>query len=258
MPCQLPAAYLRLTAALVLLTGSSLLAGATYDDTRALESRLVWGSPAQLGQGTVQTFATLDRAGELTTLGVKISESAMTSLPTEMRMLQLPLPRGAAGFGYDHVGFDWNPQGHVPAGVYDTPHFDFHFYHIPVAEQMAIPGGPEPTPLPAANTPPDYVSAGESVPMMGVHWVDRTAPELNGRPFTRTLIHGSYKGKAIFVEPMITKAHLESLKGAAEVSEVIKQPAAVQRPGLYPTRFTLRYDAAEKNYLVALTGFVRR
>ena len=173
-------------------------------------------------------------------------------------MLQLALPPAAAGFGYDHVGFDWNPQGHVPAGVYDTPHFDFHFYHIPVAEQMAIPGGPEPTPLPSANTPPDYVSAGESVPMMGVHWVDRTAPELNGRPFTRTLIHGSYKGKAIFVEPMITKAHLESLKGAAEVSEVIKQPAAVQRPGLYPTRFTLRHDAAEKSYLIAMTAFVRR
>jgi hypothetical protein len=239
----------------VLISGTSLLVAATNDD-RPLE-RSVLGAPAQLGQGTVQTFATLGQGGELTALGVKISEAAMTSLPQEMRMLQIPLPQGAAGFGYDHVGFDWNPQGHVPAGVYDTPHFDFHFYHIPVAEQMAIPGGPEPTPLPAANTPPDYVSTGESVPMMGVHWVDRTAPELNGRPFTRTLIYGSYQGKAIFVEPMITKAHLESLKGAAEVMEVIKQPAAAQRPGLYPTRFTLRYDQADNTYVVALTGFVR-
>jgi hypothetical protein len=56
---------------------------------------------------------------------------------------------------------------------------------------------------------------------------------------------------------MITKAHLENLKGGAEVSEVIKQLAAAQRPGLYPTRFTLRYDSADNTYVVASTGFVR-
>ncbi|HEX6433838.1 MAG TPA: DUF5602 domain-containing protein [Gemmatimonadales bacterium] len=256
MTCPLTSPWRRLMLASVLMAGTGLLAAATNDD-RPLE-RSVLGTPAQLGQGTVQTFATLDRTGELTTLGVKISEAAMTSPPREMRMLQIPLPPAAAGFGYDHVGFDWNPQGHVPAGVYDIPHFDFHFYNIPVAEQMAIPGGPEPTPLPAANTPPDYMSTGESVPMMGVHWVDRTAPELNGRPFTRTLIYGSYQGKAIFVEPMITKAHLETLKGAAQVSEVIKQPAAAQRSGLHPTRYALRYDSSDKTYVVELTGFVRQ
>ena len=31
---------------------------------------------------------------------------------------------------YKFVQFDWNPAGHEPAGVYDLPHFDFHFYTV--------------------------------------------------------------------------------------------------------------------------------
>ena len=31
---------------------------------------------------------------------------------------------------------DWNPKGH--GGPYTAPHFDFHFYRIPLAERDAI------------------------------------------------------------------------------------------------------------------------
>ena len=46
---------------------------------------------------------------------------------------------------------------------------------------------------------------------MGVHWID---PEVAGvrraRQFTQTFIYGSWNGRLIFAEPMITKALLES------------------------------------------------
>ena len=48
---------------------------------------------------------------------------------------------------------------------------------------------------------------------MGAHWLDITSPELNQenpKSFTQTFIYGSYDGKVIFMEPMITKAFMDS------------------------------------------------
>jgi len=28
---------------------------------------------------------------------------------------------------FDHIGINWNPNGHPPAGVYNRPHFDVPF-----------------------------------------------------------------------------------------------------------------------------------
>jgi hypothetical protein len=36
------------------------------------------------------------------------------------------------------VGLNWNPHGHIPPGVYDLPHFDFHFYIEPIEKIFAI------------------------------------------------------------------------------------------------------------------------
>ena len=60
--------------------------------------------------------------------------------------------------------------------------------------------------VPAAFAAAGYVYApGTEVPMMGGHWVDPKAPELNGQVFTKTFLYGSYNGKMIHFEPMITK-----------------------------------------------------
>ena len=63
-------------------------------------------------------------------------------------------------------------------------------------------------PLPAGEMPATYINTG-LVPTMGAHWIDVTAPELNGQPFTETFIFGSFDGKMTFYEPMITKAFIE-------------------------------------------------
>jgi len=44
---------------------------------------------------------------------------------------------------------------------------------------------------------------------MGLHWLDIASPELNGAEFRYTLFYGSWDGRIIFDEPMITKALLE-------------------------------------------------
>jgi hypothetical protein len=56
---------------------------------------------------------------------------ALKGLPEGKTMeFTLALPKEAAPTAYNHIGIDWNPQGHEPQGIYDKPHFDFHFYMI--------------------------------------------------------------------------------------------------------------------------------
>ena len=50
-----------------------------------------------------------------------------------------------------------------------------------------------------------------------------TAPEFIGKPFTVTYIYGFYHGNMTFVEPMITKAFLET---HPDFTLPIKQPQA--------------------------------
>jgi hypothetical protein len=140
------------------------------------------------------------------------------------------------------VELNWNPKGH--GGPYTAPHFDFHFYRIPLAERDAIdPETPEyaarAANLPAADQlPAGYASshllmnlspAQATVPKMGLHWIDTDSPELPPRnqPFTATFILGSWDGKVIFDEPMITRDFILAQRDAATASdEVIPVPAA--------------------------------
>jgi hypothetical protein len=54
---------------------------------------------------------------------------------------------------------DWNPLGHEPEGIFDVPHFDFHFYMISNQERLSI------TPLAPTEMDPEiplakYMPAG--------------------------------------------------------------------------------------------------
>ncbi len=54
---------------------------------------------------------------------------------------------------------------------------------------------------------------------------------------------------------MLTKQWLESKPHA---TYAIKQPAMFQRPGYYPTQYRVSYSAKQREYRVALEGFVKR
>ena len=110
--------------------------------------------------------------------------------------------------------------------------------------------------VPAAFSPQGYVYAkGTEVPTMGGHRVDPKAPELNGRPFTKTFLYGSYDGKMIHFEPMITRAFLEM---KPDFSQAIQVPASYVKSAYYPTRYSIRYDAVRREVSVALEGMTWR
>ena len=183
------------------------------------------GPSQPFGSGTAQAFVTLDEQGDPTALGAILSEDVLLSLPTtdEDVLLSLPttdtevilaLPDEGTNTPFNFVRINFMPGGHPPPGIYDEPHFDFHFFLITEQELAAVgPSDPDfqekgaQTPAPEF-TPPDYEPDPVSIPGHGNHWSDPTSPEFQGQPFTATLIYGFYEGRVIHLEPMVTSAFL--------------------------------------------------
>ena len=255
----------------IVAAGAELLTGfSSPKDPASAMDGIAYGTPVVVGNGTVRSYVTY-AGGEAVEVGVAMSEAVMQGLPAaaehpeahhDMHEFVLDLPAGNPT-PFKHIGFNWNPGGHEPPGIYDLPHFDFHFYMIPVADRLAIVptdtaeynakarNYPE-----AAFIPAGYIApAPMAVPQMGVHWIDPKSPEFNGKPFTQTFIYGSWNGKLIFAEPMITKALIESRQ---TLTTPIGAAQNYSQPGRYPTSYTVRWNASAAQYEVALTDLVTR
>ena len=290
-----------LLSAAVLATALALVAAYTGSPAgRASGASRHYGTAVPVGAGYARAYVlyAAGDSGAPVEIGVALDERALENLPApnphaprtspgghehvDNHPYLLSLPEQGAP-PYRFVELDWNPGGHEPPGIYDTPHFDFHFYTVPPSERAAIvPSDPrfqekaDRLP-PERERPESYVVAAPpgapapAVPLMGVHWVDVGSPELQGmfgkpeayRPFTRTFIYGSWNGRFHFVEPMITRAHLLEKKNAvdpAERDEVVAVPMApsYSTPGYYPGAYRITWDDETKEWRVALTKLVRR
>jgi hypothetical protein len=221
------------------------------------------GKAVKVGKGTAQVIVETDAAGHPLSVAVSMTEGAVTGQPTMLNKKSaeggweyaLPMPKGVKT-GYTGVMVDWNPKGHPPPHVYTVPHFDFHFYAIGMkdVEMIKFSGPKDPAAVVSDKglVPPDYQVIPDTVVNgMGVHAIDMTAPELHGKPFTKTFIYGYDKGKLIFLEPMVTQAYLQS---KSDVTAPVKTPDHYSMPGYYPTNYTVRYDKAAKRYIVAIGG----
>ena len=268
---------------------SASLDRAGFDQAGA---RRQYGTPQKIGNGTMRTYVVSDQknGGRPLEVGVALSEQALEGLPApvesadpmaNMHMYTLDMPARNPS-QYKFVQFDWNPKGHEPDSVYTVPHFDFHFYTVPVEVRNSIlPSDPQYA-TKAANYPapeyraPFYIDAATAaggapaaavtVPMMGLHWLDVRSPELQKlagnpagyRPFTKTFIYGTWDGQFIFDEPMITRAYILEKKTATDpsvVDEVIPVPTAAKYSpaGFYPSAYRITWDAQQKEYRIALT-----
>jgi len=223
------------------------------------------GPVRDIGGGGANAFITLDVDGKPTAIGVRMTEAALTDLPSEPPgdadgwEYVLPLPKEASVSGYSHVGIDWNPKGHIPPWVYDTPHFDFHFYLIGQVERDKITARGDDlarahkTPAPEFMPEGYILPEGTEVPRMGAHAIDTSAPEFNKLPFGKTFIYGFYDGLMVFLEPMISKAFLETKPNA---TDRIKLPKTYSRHAYYPTQYSVKYNEAQREYIISLESLI--
>ena len=207
-------------------------------------------------QGMGRSWITLNAIGAPFQLAISISDAALNSMPEhgDESEVMLSLPAAAKhATPFDHIAIGWNPHGHDPSGVYDKPHFDFHFYMVCETEVSA---STDTVKLdlnpPAAYLPHNYVP-GTIVAKMGKHFIDVISPELNGQPFTETFIYGSCDGKVTFYEPMLTLAFLKSTN---HFERKIPQPEKYLKSGYYPTKFSIvKHDGITD---IILEGFEKR
>jgi len=254
------------------------------------------GSAQRIGQGTVRTYVLYDPANRRIPIevGIALSADALEGLPAPMqmagatdamsghfdtheRLLELPANNPTP---YKFIQFNWNPGGHEPPGVYDQPHFDFHFWTVgndvresivPENAEYGLKGGRLPAEQYRSQFYIDAVTAAHApaaavtVPKMGLHWLDVRSPELQGlvghpelaQRFTKTFIYGSWDGQFVFDEPMITRAYIAAKRtaDAADRDEIIEMPTPAHRQvaGYYPRAYRISYDAETKEYRIALT-----
>lgn len=247
-------------------------APATAPSTGAPASARTYGPSAPLGNGLARAYVIMGADGSTPVeYGVAVDEAALDGLPEDPVVLHLRLPADAPP-PYTFAMVDWNPHGHEPPGVYDVPHFDFHFYTTPesdveainpdaadyTAEANFLPTDEYVPPFYSVLAGPDQTPADVAVPAMGVHWVDGRSPELQKmfghpdqyKPFTKTLIYGSWNGRFTFLEPMITRAFLLT---HPDGSWPVPQPKHYQEPGWFPASYRIRYDPGAHEYTIALT-----
>ena len=244
-------------------------------------ARLRYGAAIRLGKGEARTYVVRDQmTGDPVEVGVALSEGALQGLPEAGQhggnghehyasyILELPADHGTP---YRFVELDWNPKGH--GGPYTAQHFDFHFYRVPLEEHDAIDPAradyaERAAAFPAAEElPTGYVSshllmnlppAQAAVPKMGLHWVDTNSPELPPRnqPFTATFIIGSWGGKVIFDEPMITRDFILAQRDSITGGTTIPVPASPRYApaGFYMDSYRVSFDRSAAEYRVGLTG----
>ena len=136
---------------------------------------------------------------------------------------------------FTFLGLNWNPLGHPPLGVYNSPHFDMHFYMVPNTTVMNItlgePGrmcteGTSPDtfytanlPVPTACFPAGYANALALAPMMGNHYINLSEPQVEalmaGKPNVSlwvepSFIVGGWSGEVIFLEPMVRQTYIQT------------------------------------------------
>jgi hypothetical protein len=85
---------------------------------------------------------------------------------------------------------------------------------------------------------------------MGKHWLDPNFP----RPFSHTMIYGSYNGGLNLIEPMVT---MPILLGGTTIKTPYAQPLYFAKSGKwYPTKYNIY--KAHNNHFVTLSDFVKR
>lgn len=236
------------------------LSGCKKDDNA---TRLFKGKPVAFQHGTAFMWYEVNKTNEPLRVAIAIDAAAMASLNrghgnTHNNSVSLPMPEQANSSIFTHGLLGWNPIGHPLQGVYDLPHFDYHFFVISEADRLATPSYVQAPDKwnnypPADYMPLNYVPVPPGVPHMHGHWVDETSPEFNGQTFTQSYIYGSYDGKIIYQEPMVLESFLLANAG---FTRSIPQAAKVEKPGWYPTK--MRIEKADGATSVILEDFIRR
>lgn len=230
----------------------------------------VQGDCGTVFTGQVCTWSRM-KGDSLIDAGAVVPLASIENAPKDAQMVwppvadaKLKLPEAAAAkSGLTQLSIFWEAGGHPPA-PFMTPHFDFHFYVLPIGAEMAIDckdlSKPAVLPagygLPDQDLPPDMAQmtgvktlVGVCVPQMGMHSLP-TADLERTDVFSGDMVIGYYQANPIFIEPMLTRAMLLEKR-----SFDLPIPAVPGLKGNYPRAFHAEYDEKSQAYRFVFSEF---
>ena len=280
----------------VLLAAFILAAGAGAALALDPVSRTLHGPDVPVGNGTARMFLELGPGGEPRTLGIALTESALTGLADRMNttsrcwdknrdgniahgeclgdyeaVLAPPPEAEKLGVPVRWATVNWNPEGHMaPAPpVWSAAHFDFHFFLAEPALIRGIRTGPcaefihcedsarAGRPLPARHAPPDYIDVGAAVAAMGNHLVDAKDPELADPSLGFSRTFIYGTYDGQIIFLEPMVSH-KYLSSRPQQCTAIRTPSSYAAEGYYPTSYCVRHDSGSGTYRVTLEGLVHR
>jgi hypothetical protein len=101
------------------------------------ETRTLRGPDISVGAGLARTEIVVDGDDGIQSIALVFTRDALNNLPSTLPNTEfiVPLPSDAPVTLFNHVGINWQPQGHPPPMVYTHPHFDAHFYLVSMQER---------------------------------------------------------------------------------------------------------------------------
>jgi len=221
---------------------------------------IVQGEVKELFGKRVTNWAVLDpKTGKLLafkwTLPVPTVQNVPSNVQSDVRFWMKVPEEFTKQTVFTGMSFDFLPHGHAPVGVYDMPHWEFHFITFTQAESVGIdckdPTMPPDRLLPAAPgwyvlPPPD-----NCVPGMGLHAVWSGLPELNSERFTKSFLPDYYHGKLASLEAKAASEYI--VKRESFSLPTPKSPAPAK--SLLPKNLVVTWDQATDTHIWALTEF---
>jgi len=229
-----------------------------------IEDPIFRGPEVTMGNGKANAFFKTDNNNTPLEIGFEMTMEALTGLNQDpatpaLSTFVLPLDQKSLDLTpFDHLVINWQPHGHPPVGLFNVPHFDFHFYTISLADRLAIPPYSPATAakmdlLPSTGfIPVSYQPDPGGIPAMGKHWIDPA----DRVALSHMMIYGSYDGQVNFIEPIVTLAVLQA---GNTITKPYAQPEKFAKTGKwYPTVYNIYKDQKTHQHYVTLSDFVKR
>jgi hypothetical protein len=248
--------------ALALAVSAVGLVGCGGDDNDNNTAQTVYGASQKLGDGTVRSYVTT-MAGVPQAIGVEFTEAALQNEPPGPAPInaieyKLDPPANLNATPFQSVSIYYT-QGHEPAAQFGSvPHFHpiFSLNTNAYRDQIALDFNPSDPPVAAAETPQDHISTHFTLPRIGTVYLDPSNPKVSEVPFHSFDMDFAFFNGHMNSHNLTIASSWLAQKQSASVN--FKIPQKYPKPGYYPTRYTITYDANRKVYNAALVDFVSR
>ncbi len=242
--------------------GPGTLPFATPAGTRTIfgpENKVLIGSSklVRVGRG----FVSLDPNNRPVFVGLQMFSDAVNDLPIPSSFNNpdaygINLPPEAVYTIFTFIAIA-DFSGHLPRGAGDVP----HFHPVFVTGTPQTPNPPdfpeEKMPIAAGELPRDHEAIDDVAGGIGQGVQDPAQPQAQLGWDSTGQNYFFYKGHMNAIALGATHAYLRRQERGTEGtgSDVIKQPVVYPKPGLYPHRYTVRWNAKTKSHYFVMEDF---